>query len=336
MEDVSPKARGGYARAEILTPSKRSEIAKQAALSRWNDVLPSATHQGTLQIGEMEIDCAVLDTGQRVITQSGFMRALGRARQAKGRAYYDGDVNMPAFLTAKNLKQFISKDLEVTSSQIEFRLKGRRAFGYPAELLPKVCDVFLDAADAHVLTPQQEHIAAKAQMLIRGLARVGIVALVDEATGYQDVRPRDELRQILEAYIAKELLPWTRRFPPEFYQEMFRLRGWSYDPVSVKRPILVGKLTENVVYKRLPPGVLEELKQKNPKNERGRRKHKHFQFLTDDIGHPHLEKHISSTVTLMRISSTWDQFKKFLNKAFPIPTAEPELPGLEEPDTDRG
>jgi len=80
------------------------------------------------------------------ITQSGFMRALGRARQAKGREYYAGDVNLPAFLTAKNLKPFISKELEVTSSQVEFKpLKGAKAFGYPAELLPNVCGVFLDA-----------------------------------------------------------------------------------------------------------------------------------------------------------------------------------------------
>jgi hypothetical protein len=56
------------------------------------------------------------------------MKALGRARQAKGRAFYDADVNMPAFLTAKNLKPFISQELEVTSSQREFRtLRGTRA-----------------------------------------------------------------------------------------------------------------------------------------------------------------------------------------------------------------
>src|ERR1044071_4579048 len=103
-----------------------------------------ATHEGVLRLGEVKIPCAVLENGQRVITQSGFMIALGRARQAKGRGYYDADVNMPAFLTAKNLKPFISKELEVTSSQIEFKpLKGSKAFGYPAELLPKVCDVFL-------------------------------------------------------------------------------------------------------------------------------------------------------------------------------------------------
>jgi len=33
---------------------------------------------------------------------------------------------------------------------------------------------------------QQKHIAAQAEIIMRGLATVGIIALVDEATGYQD------------------------------------------------------------------------------------------------------------------------------------------------------
>ena len=114
--------------------------------------LPKATHEGILMIGDIEIPCAVLEDGRRVETQSGVMVALGRSRQAKGRQYYDADVNLPAFLTAKNLKPFIPPDLSVTSSQIEFKtLGGMRAFGYPADLLPKVCGVFLDAKTAGVL-----------------------------------------------------------------------------------------------------------------------------------------------------------------------------------------
>src|SRR5580704_1615025 len=133
-----------------------------------------ATHEGTLHIGDISIPCAVLENGQRVLTQSGFMQALGRARQAKGRQHYDADVNMPAFLTAKNLRPFISKDLEVTSSQIEFRtVRGMIAFGYPAELLPKVCDVFIDADDGGAITKGQKHVAVQARILIRGLAHVG-------------------------------------------------------------------------------------------------------------------------------------------------------------------
>jgi P63C domain len=190
------------------------------------------------------------------------MQALGRARQAKGRQHYDADVNMPAFLTAKNLKPFVSKELEVTSSQIEFqREKGGMAYGYPAEILPKVCDVFLDADESGALAHNQKHIAAKAKMLMRGLAHVGIVALIDEATGYQEVRDRMALQAILDAYLRKELAAWAKRFPDEFYQQMFRLRGWQWQGMSVNRPQIVGKYTNDIVYERLAPGILEELQE---------------------------------------------------------------------------
>ena len=87
----------------------------------------------------------------------------------------------------------------------------------------------------------QEHIGASADILMRGLAHVGIIALVDEATGYQVVREREELHHILEAYINQELLPWSKTFPDGYYQELFRLRGWEYSPPSVKRPQMVGR-----------------------------------------------------------------------------------------------
>jgi hypothetical protein len=186
VDTVAMGKKGGKARAKALSSEQRSAIATRAAMSRWQKDLPRASHEGVLKLGSVEIPCAVIDGRQRLITQSGFMVALGRARQAKGRRHYSGDVNLPAFLTAQNLKRFVSKDLEVTSSQIEFvAMNGQRAFGYPAELLPKVCDVYMDAEEAGELTKGQVHVAKQAKLLMRGLAHVGIVALVDEATGFK-------------------------------------------------------------------------------------------------------------------------------------------------------
>lgn len=314
-EPESMQSLGGKARAESLSAEKRSEIAAAAAAARWS--LPRATHEGDLPIVGTTIHCAVLEDGRRVLTQSDVMLVLGRARQAKGRAYYDGDVNLPVFLNAKSLIPFIDKDLYLTSSQIEFKpLKGSKAFGYPAELLPKVCEVYLKARDAGALTHNQIHIAKQADILMRGLAQVGIVALVDEATGYQRERAQRALAEILEKFIAKELRGWTKTFPIEFYQQIFRLRGWKFDPASVKRPAVIGHFTNDIVYKRLAPGVLKELREKNPVVD-GRRKHKHFQWLTGDVGDPKLRSHIDGVLPLMRISDGWDEFKKHLNKAYP-------------------
>ena len=252
-----------------------------------------------------------------VSARSGFVIAIGRARQAKGREYYDGDVNLPAFLTAKNLLPFITNDLKKTSSQVIFKAKnGQRAFGYPAELLPKVCEVFLKARDEGSLKLNQMHIAKRAEILIRSLAQVAIVALVDEATGYQDIRARNALAEILETFIAKELQAWTSTFPLDFYKEIFRLNGWRFDPTSVKRPVVIGKWTNDIVYDRLAPGVLTELKEKNPKVD-GRRKHKHFQWLTGEVGHPRLLAHLEGVKMLMKVSKTWNEFKVRVNEFYP-------------------
>jgi hypothetical protein len=316
-------AKGGKARAEKLTPGERSEIARKAARAKWDANLPQATHEGDIKIGEASIPCAVLEDGRRVLTQSGFMRALGRARQAKGRQYYKGDVNLPAFLTAQNLKPFISKELEVTSSQIEFRtVRGVKAFGYPAELLTKVCEVFLKARDAgSVLTHNQRPVAAKAEMLIRGLADTGIVALVDEATGFQNVRPRDALQTYLEMILRKELAAWSKKFPDEFYENIYALKGWKWPGMGTNRYSVVARYTTNLIYERLAPGLLDELKRRSPKDEKGNRKNRLHEWLNDDFGNPLLAQHVHAVVMFQRLAiktgRTWEQFLRMVDQTMP-------------------
>ncbi len=269
-------------------------------------------------MGGLNIPCAVLNSGQRVITQSGFMVALGRARQAKGRQYYKGDVNLPAFLTAQNLKPYVSSALEVTSSQIEFLSKnGHRAFGYADELLPEVCDVFIKADRASALKANQKHIADQAHIIMKALAHTGIAGLIDEATGYQEVRDKRALQAILDKYLRKELAAWAKRFPDDFYKEMFRLRAWKWPVPSARRPGIVGTYTNDLVYERLAPGILQELEARNPKDERGNRRGHHHRFLTDDVGHPALAQHLHAVIGLMRASSGWEQFYRMINRAFP-------------------
>lgn len=319
MSDKDPKkAMAARARAETLTPEERSDIARRAAAGRWNRDLPEAPYIGEIEIGDAHLSCAVLENGVRVLTQSDMMRALGRSRQAKGRAFYDADVNLPAFLTAKNLKPFIPNDLYVTSSQIEFRLpSGQKAFGYRAEMLPQVCEVYLKARDADKLSRTQEHIARQADILMRGLATVGIVALVDEATGYQRDRAADALAKILEKFIAKELQPWVPTFPQVYYEELFRLRGLDFPEASVKRPQYFGHLTNDIIYDRLAPGIREELRNTTPKLPSGRRKHHMHRKLTPEMGHPKLREHLASVTTIMRLSNTYEDFKRNLDKIHP-------------------
>lgn len=296
---------------------------------------PKATHSGHLDIGEESIRCAVLEDGTRVLSERSTMTALGGKRGGshwlRRKAQEDGQA-LPVFVSAGNLAPFISDDLRQKLTAPTVYGAGRGTNGLPASALPEICDVWLKARDAGALLPQQAHIAKQADILMRGLAHVGVIALVDEATGYQEERDRAELQKILEAYISRELLPWTKRFPDEFYAEMFRLMGWQYSPVSVKRPAYVGKLTNKWVYEKLPPGVLGQLQAKNPVDpESGRRLRKHHQHLTGDVGNPHLEKHLVALIALMRAAPNKDAFERMLARAFPPPQL-----ALDVPDEDDG
>lgn len=229
-----------------------------------------------------------------------------------------GEEQVAPILQGKGIKPFITKDLAEKSSPIKFRTpQGALASGYRAELLPEVCEVYLKARDAGALVSHQMHIAVKAEILIRGLATVGIIALIDEATGFQYDRSRRALESILESFIKDALGKWAKRFPDEFYHELFRLKNLQW-PSAKNPPQYVGHWTNDLVYKRIAPGVLDELRNKTPKTARGHRKHSFHQWLTDDIGHPKLQEHISAVIALMRSSDDWDDFHKRLNRALPV------------------
>ena len=290
----------------------------------------AGTPDRPLRIGDIEIPCYVLDDETRVLSQGGYARSIGRTGGPKKSP--DDLFKLPAFLQSKNLKPFISKDLIASSSPIQFQplTGGSVALGYRAETLPQVCEVYLKARDARVLLPSQRHIAERADILIRGLANVGIIALVDEATGYQDVRTKRALAVILEKFIAEELRPWTKTFPYAFYKEIFRLKGWP-GPYGHKRSPLIGRYTNDFVYERLAPGLLQELKQINPRLPSGNRPHRHHQWFTPDFGHPKLKEHLAAVIALMKASPNWTIFKRNINRALPKMVDYPLFP-LEDED----
>lgn len=286
------------------------------------DIL-KATHFGIIKIGEKELKCVVLEDGSRIINRNTVFIAFGR--KAGGRKKDDVRVpskpNLPSFIDAKNLSEFITDELEkMLVNPIKYIARnGRIVEGYSAEIIPLLCDVYLQARIEEKLTVQQQSLALASEILVRSLSRIGIVALVDEATGYQYDRDRDELQKILSMYISKELLPWTKRFPDEFYKQMFRLKDWTYPRPNSKRPGIVGTYTNKYVYDLLPSGVKNELQRANPTVKPGRRKYKHHQFLTEDIGNDHLKNHLLKVITLMQAARDWRDFNILFNRAFNLP-----------------
>lgn len=266
-----------------------------------------------LVIGSIEIPCYVLEDKTRVLVQRGMATGLGMSPVGSGQ-------RLTVFAASKRIKFFISGELKVgIDSPIRFITQGGIAYGYPADLLVDLCKVILEARDAGVLQKQQQHIAERADILIRGFAKIGIIALVDEATGYQKIREKEALATILEEFLAKERRPWTRTFPYEFHREIFRLKDWLMpsDGKSIKGPRVIGRYTNDLVYDRIAPGVVDELRRINPVLANGRRRDKHHQWFIPHPGLIKLNQHLAGVMALLRAAPNWGAFHRNLERAFP-------------------
>jgi len=318
--ETTGRARGGKARAEKLTPERRKEISQKAVAAKKERAdMPYATHSGPLAIGDLVLDCYHLDDDRRVIHKRGMANALD-LKSKGGNAFLK---TMSGKSIGSSLPSFLQDRID---NPIVFkRSAGDLAHGYDAEVLVEIASAIVDADHEGRLVKSQSHIADRARILLKAFAKVGIIALVDEATGYQKDRQKDALAKILEAFVAKEIQPYLKTFPSEYYENLFRLYGLHYPPTGNKswRPGFFGKITNDVIYSRLAPEILPELKKLASKAEKKAYLH---QCLTQDIGHPKLKEHLASIVSLQRISSTPQEWLDFVNRAHPKHDPSPSQP----------
>lgn len=280
-----------------------------------------AKHRGEIQIGDIRIPCMVLNDGTRVVAEGGMLANFGssggKTYKLRNNMQSEDMGPLPRFLASKSLEPFVEQLFEVWDlGGIIYKDNGRLYKGYHADILPKVCEAWLRARRAGTLQKSQLHKAERAEALMCALAQVGIIALVDEATGYQYEREQFELQKILAAYIGKDVAEWQLTFTMEFYKEMFRLWGQPFNPKSIKKPSFVGTLTNKYIYKALPEGVLEAIKAKTPKTANGNNKHKFHQVLTPEVGRQHLKRQIIEVTTLMKVCDTKEQFDAMFERRY--------------------
>ncbi len=271
----------------------------------------AGTPDTPLVIGDIQIPCYVLEDETRVVSQRGVTAGIGLNPGAGFR--------MPQFMASRGIAEYVSPDSgPALNRPILFKnpAGGGNVYGYPATLLTDICGAVLASRRDGRLSPSHTHIAERCEVLLQGLAKVGIIALVDEATGYQYIREERALATILERFIAKDLQRWTRTFPYVFYEQIFRLKGWG-SAEGVNRPSVIGHYTNDFVYARLAPGILDELRKRNPLLPHGWRRNRHHQWFTEEYGHSALKDHLLGVVTLMRGAATWDGFKRSLDRAYP-------------------
>ena len=289
------------------------DYASKGAKARW---IPKATHQGVLKIMGKELPCVVLEDGRRIIAQASIFKAFGRPARGSRSKSEDGS-SIPGFLDSKNLKPYINQEIYKVITPVKYMgLNKTECSGYIAEVIPTVCEMYLNAQKDGKLTSNQLKIAVISDLLIRSLATVGIIGLIDEATGYQQIRPRDALEAYLNKVLSKELASWCKRFPDQYYENIYKIKNWPEFSISKNKYSCVGHYTNDIIYSRLGNDVLEELKTRTA--DSSNRMH---QWLSIDTGHPLLSQHMNAILGLQRIAIAngfgWKRFVDMVDIAFP-------------------
>jgi hypothetical protein len=295
MSEPSKQSKGGTARAKRLTKDQRTEIARAASGARWG--LAVATHEGELRIGDVELPCAVLEDGRRLFVESPLLNTLSLSQPE-------------AQETRERLQPYIAIHLGALPEPAKFRTRrGGGLRGLRAELLPKFCEVWLDGRKHNVLTEQELPTAEAAETLIRSFSQRGVIAAVDEATGFLFEWLRGALIKQLAPLVHEGLAFCVQDFPSDFFKEMCRLRGVAFK-ADMQLPEDFGDLTVDIVFSRMQPEALAELKETLVRG--GTKKQS-----TPGLGHAALLQHLGLLLGLMRISADWEAFRKHLNAIAP-------------------
>ena len=279
-------------------------------------------YEGTLNLGENKLPCYVLEDGTRVLS--------GRKMQEILKVV-DGNISgtkLPQFLSNSILKPFIFSNKDAAHFDPIICFKGKqRINGYEATVLTDICEAILRARRSGVkMTERQQIVANQCEILLSSFAKIGIIALIDEATGYQNEREHFELQKILSAYISEEILKWQLTFTDDFYREVYRLWGLPFIPKYIKnKPSFIGKLTTKYIYDLLADGVVEKINEKTGKTDKGNWKYKWHQSLTPEIGREHLKKQIIEVTTLMSISKSKSEFNELFERKYNAKPIQLEL-----------
>jgi hypothetical protein len=325
--DDTPQSKGGRARAESLSEDELRAIAYQGARARWdksrkiaaNEDLPRATHQGKMAVGSLELDCYVLADGRRVFHKRGMAKALGMKSGG-------GNVFIRAVQRKGLGSEIDQKLIEKIENPIVFKpLTQDLAHGYDADVLVDVCKAVIRAEEVRKLTKSQQGLADQARILLQAFAKVGVIALIDEATGFQQVRDPSALRLLVQQYIEIEKREWEKQFSDDYYDQLNRLYGSKQltttgsGAVIQNRPQHFAKFTRAYVYHPLENGsVLEELDRINPKiDKKGTRRARFHQHLSEGYGIEKLKRQVQEVMTLIKVSDTVGQFKRLFSKRFP-------------------
>ncbi|RYX86917.1 hypothetical protein EON73_02435 [bacterium] len=261
-----------------------------------SEIIKKVWGSGPLKIGDVEIQCYILEDGTPVLNKGKMMLAIGR--QWKGASRTD----RPNFIGAMNLQPFIRPEMEEMLKGVDFYDGGRLISGYDARILPMVCKIYWEANRAKVLTPNQLPVAEKCEVLTHAFSMVGITALIYEQLGFEKYKHPEAFRILIESYLSEEIRKWSKEFPDELFWQLDRIYQ-NQRTTSRNRPMYYAKFIRKYIYEPIEHGqVLRKLDEKVPKNEKGYRPARLHSATSENIGLPALRSQIWQVIGALKVS----------------------------------
>lgn len=265
---------------------------------------PTAEWAGVLPIGDNELPCYVLNDGRRVISRTGATTSLTGRR--------GGDLE--SYISVGPLQGYLPPDF--ADHMIEFTLQGvtnKTVRGVTAESFCDLCTAYVKALeDGALQSDRQREIAAHAGMFLAAAAKVGLLALIDEATGYQYDRAEDALRFKLKIFLEDDMRKWEKTFPDQLWTEFGRLTG-RRGATNSQRPRYWGKLVMELVYGYLDPDVAQWLKDNAPKPKHGQNYH---QWLSSQYGLKKLTEHLWMLIGMAAACQSMPELRQKMGERF--------------------
>lgn len=311
------QVKGGIIRAEKLSPERRAEIARQGALARWQkqaNTLPQAVSEGLLPLGEIHLQAYVLKDKRRVFHKKSMGKALGLTSEG-------GNVFLRT-INSKGLASYISDQIKIAlNNPIVFQtMDGTIAHGYEGTVLIDICDAIWEAKRDGALTPTQHKIGLRAEFIFRSSAKLGIVALIDEATGYIADKDKEEYRNLFRQFLLEECRGYESEFPDQIFDMIYAIHKLPRKHKN-KHPQFFGHFFRKYIYTPLANSnglILEMLDEKNPVvYDNGGRRYKMHPFLTKELGIPALKAHYWQLLGIWNATKSKIPFEKGFKKAFP-------------------
>lgn len=222
--------------------------------SPWRTV----AREGLVRIGSYELTAYVITDGksvERVLSTRAIVGALTSENTEKTSGRKRGDLDQ--------YLERLQPDLaaKAAATNFDFDSPTGPAHGYCSSVLADICDAYVSAALEGKLRANQKHLARNAHAISSALAKVGLDALIDEATGYQAEVRAGERQHAIDRYLRDHAARYERLLCDSLIRELSRLHGYTHGRAQPPRFIMafVGQVYADI----LGPDLHKELKERS-------------------------------------------------------------------------